>query len=180
MSTVTAEPKSRSLCAFVAVALACASLCACTSAGPPQALAGARVRAYNRPYQVRGRWYTPADQPRYDAVGTASWYRYESGRTTADGEPLDARLATAAHTTLPIPSYLDVTNLENGRSIRVRLNDRGPFVAGRIIDLSKAAADQLGFLRQGTARVRVRYVGPAPLHARGEMVMAEVSPDDAP
>ena len=105
-----------------------------------------------------------ADQPGYDRVGLASWYGYESSSGhTADGERFDARLATAAHTTLPIPSWLEVTNLQNGRSARLRLNDRGPFVGGRILDVSKAAALELGFYGRGTARVRVRYLGPADL-----------------
>ncbi len=142
------------------------SLAACATAPPPSSVprlsSRTRVRAYNRPYEVRGRWYTPADQPSYDRVGLASWYSYESrSRTTADGEPFDIRLATAAHTTLPIPSWLEVTNLDNGRSLRVRLNDRGPFVSSRILDVSRSAAEQLGFLQRGTARVRVRYLGPA-------------------
>ena len=153
--------------ALVAAGVA-VGLAACATAPPPQSalmsghLADGRPRAYNRPYQVRGRWYTPADQPGYDRVGIASWYSYESSsKTTADGERFDARLATAAHTTLPIPSWLEVTNLDNGRSARVRLNDRGPFASGRILDLSRAAALELGFLGRGTARVRVRYLGPA-------------------
>ncbi len=142
--------------------LAAGGLSACASTHEPLGVVSGE-RAYNRPYEVNGRWYRPAPQPGYDAVGTASWYSYEShNRTTADGEVFDARLPTAAHTTLPIPSYLEVTNLSNGRRVRVRLNDRGPFVAGRIIDLSRAAAVQLGFYAQGTARVRVRYLGPAP------------------
>lgn len=161
-----------------ALCLLCAAgLTACASLGPARMAAypnGApRVRAYNRPYEVHGRWYSPSAQPGYDAVGLASWYSYEAhSRTTADGEPFDARLATAAHTTLPIPSYLDVTNLDNGRRVRVRLNDRGPFVSGRIIDLSKGAAEQLGFVGKGTARVRVRYVGPAPPLQTGERAEA--------
>jgi len=118
---------------------------------------------YNQPYKVQGRWYAPKQQPNYDMVGLASWYSYEShGHTTADGERLDARLLTAAHRTLPIPSYLEVTNLENGRRIQVRLNDRGPFVAGRILDVSRGAAEKLGFVLHGVTEVRVRYVGPAP------------------
>ncbi len=157
------------------------SLSACASVQPPALHAGAdgaaRPRAYNRPYQVRGRWYSPQEQPGYDAVGIASWYSYESpSRTTSDGEPLDARLATAAHRTLPIPSYLDVTNLDNGRRVRVRLNDRGPFAAGRILDVSRAAAEQLGFLAQGTARVRVRYAGPAPPLDGSAMTLARTQP----
>jgi len=152
------------------------SACASTQASFGTIGGEPRPRAYNRPYEVNGRWYRPAVQPDYDAVGVASWYSYEAhNRTTADGEVFDARLPTAAHTTLPIPSYLEVTNLANGRRVRVRLNDRGPFVAGRIIDLSRAAAAQLGFLGQGTARVRVRYLGPAPLRAGEALATARVS-----
>jgi rare lipoprotein A len=164
------------------LALLCAAgLAACASPVPPRMAAypsgGPRVRAYNRPYEVHGRWYSPSSQPGYDAVGLASWYSYEAhNRTTADGEPFDARLATAAHTTLPIPSYLDVTNLDNGRRVRVRLNDRGPFVSNRIIDLSKGAAEQLGFVGKGTARVRVRYVGPAPPLRPSERAEAAPAP----
>jgi rare lipoprotein A len=121
------------------------------------------VRGYNRPYLVKDQWYSPQFQPEYDEIGIASWYGYESGRTTANGEVFETdTVATAAHTTLPIPSLLQVTNLENGRTIQVRLNDRGPFVSGRLIDLSREAARELGFLEKGTARVRVRYLGPAP------------------
>src|SRR5258707_14183316 len=84
-------------------------------------------------------------------------------RTTANGEIFDVNQFSAAHTTLPLPSMVEVTNLANGRALTVRVNDRGPFVGGRIIDLSHAAARGLGYDRQGTARVRGRYVGPAPL-----------------
>jgi len=163
-----------------AAVLAAGGLSACASPQAPVGQVGnlgsERPRAYNRPYEVNGRWYRPAPQPDYDAVGTASWYAYEThNRTTADGEVFDARLPTAAHTTLPIPSYLEVTNLANGRRIRVRLNDRGPFVTGRIIDLSRGAAAQLGFLAQGTARVRVRYLGPAPLRESDSVATARIS-----
>ena len=141
-------------------------------------LADGRPRACNRPYQVRGRWYTPVDQPGYDKVGLASWYSYESpSRTTADGERFDIRIPTAAHTTLPIPSWLEVTNLDNGRSLKVRLNDRGPFAQGRILDVSRGAAEQLGFLQRGTARVRVRYLGPAgPLGGGNAPMWAHAEP----
>lgn len=91
----------------------------------------------------------------------------------------DARLATAAHTTLPIPSYLEVTNLDNGRKITVRLNDRGPFVAGRLIDLTRGAAEQLGYVGRGTAHVRVRYLGPAPAYGRRSAALAEAEPPPA-
>ncbi len=155
--------------------LAASGLSACASTHAP--LGGVSgERAYNRPYEIRGRWYRPEAQPGYDEVGMASWYSYEAhNRTTADGEVFDARLPTAAHKTLPIPSYLEVTNLANGLRIRVRLNDRGPFVAGRIIDLSRGAAAQLGFLNQGTARVRVKYLGPAPLRPGEAVATARIS-----
>ena len=97
-------------------------------------------------------------------VGLASWYGDGDGygcRVTADGEMMDPGALTAAHKTLPLPSMVDVTNLETGKRITVRVNDRGPFVAGRIIDLSRAAAETLGIYGKGTAKVRVKYLGPA-------------------
>jgi rare lipoprotein A len=116
------------------------------------------------PYQVGGIWYVPHEQPDYDQTGIASWYGDAFQlKATANGEIFDLNQFSAAHTTLPLPSMVEVTNLANGRKLTVRVNDRGPFVGGRIIDLSHAAARELGFDRQGTARVRVRYVGPAPL-----------------
>ena len=121
-------------------------------------------RKVGSPYQVGGVWYVPHEQPGYDKVGTASWYGADfHRRPTANGEIFDMNAITAAHTTLPLPSIVEVTNLGNGRKLQVRVNDRGPFVGGRIIDLSRAAALELGYQRAGTARVRVRYVGPAPL-----------------
>ncbi len=116
-----------------------------------------------RPYQVRGRWYQPVDDPGYDEVGMASWYgdRFD-GRPTATGEIFDMNALTAAHRTLPLPGLVEVTNLENGRRVVLRVNDRGPFVDGRIIDLSRGAAQELGLLERGVGRVRVRYVGRAP------------------
>ena len=143
-------------------------------AGP---VAGARVPAYNRPYQVRGRWYAPHEQPGYDQVGVASWYSYEApSRRTSDGERFDIGVASAAHTTLPIPSWLEVTNLDNGRRARIRLNDRGPFVSTRILDVSRAAAEELGFVQQGTAHVRVRYLGPAATLGGSPAVWASSAP----
>ena len=141
-----------------------------TTTGGPQGAAeganpanGARYKL-GAPYQAGGLWYVPAEQPAYDEVGIASWYGDDfNGQATADGERFDMYSASAAHTTLPLPSIIEVTNLENGRTIRVRLNDRGPFKSGRIIDLSRGAAQSLGYLNQGTAKVRVRYVGPAKL-----------------
>ncbi|MDQ8028731.1 MAG: septal ring lytic transglycosylase RlpA family protein [Brevundimonas sp.] len=116
-----------------------------------------------RPYQIRGRWYHPAEQPNYDETGLASWYGDQfNGRPTATGERFDMYALTAAHKTLPLPGLVEVTNLANGRSVVLRINDRGPFVDNRIIDLSRGAADQLGMLERGVGEVRVRYLGPAP------------------
>lgn len=116
------------------------------------------------PYEVGGRWYNPREQPDYDRVGTASWYGSDfHGRRTANGEIFDMHALTAAHPTLPMPSYAYVTNLSNNRTILVRVNDRGPYVGDRMIDLSRESARTLGLLSGGTGRVRVRYAGPAPL-----------------
>jgi rare lipoprotein A len=114
------------------------------------------------PYTVRGRTYVPAANPAYDRVGYATWYGNESGNRTANGEKFEADWITAAHTTLPLPTYVEVTSLDTGRRIVVRVNDRGPFAGGgRIIDLSRGAAEQLGVRRQGVAPVRVRVVEPS-------------------
>lgn len=127
-----------------------------------------------RPYQVRGRWYTPKDQPNYDEVGMASWYGDAfDGRPTSTGERFDMNALTAAHKTLPLPGLVEVTNLSNGRRIVARVNDRGPFVDGRIIDLSREAADELDMRREGVARVRVRYLGQAPRLGGGTVLRAE-------
>ncbi len=116
------------------------------------------------PYQAGGVWYVPAEQPSYDEVGLASWYGDQfNGKPTADGEIFDMNAVSAAHATLPMPCIVEVTNLENGRSIKVRMNDRGPFHPGRIIDLSRGAAQQLGYFAKGTAQVRVRFISAAPL-----------------
>lgn len=115
-----------------------------------------------KPYQVAGLWYYPADDRAYDEVGLASWYgaRFHGG-ATANGERFDRKTIGAAHKTLPLPCYVEVTAIETGRRIIVRINDRGPFIAGRIIDLSQRAAELLGTARAGVARVRVRRVYPA-------------------
>ena len=115
-----------------------------------------------KPYAVRGQTYYPADDGKYDDTGIASWYGAKGHRgTTANGEKFDGRRVGAAHKTLPLPSYVEVTALATGRRIVVRINDRGPFVAGRIIDLSYGAAELLGIVRAGSARVRVRRVYPS-------------------
>ena len=113
-----------------------------------------------RPYTIRGITYTPAAAPAFDEVGFAGWYGNESGDRTANGEKFSAKAVTGAHTTLPLPSYVEVTSLETGRTILVRINDRGPFARGRIVDLSRGAADLLGIRAVGTAAVRVRRVDP--------------------
>jgi rare lipoprotein A len=116
------------------------------------------------PYKINGRWYHPQWVTEYEAVGVASWYGEDyHGRYTANGEIYDMYALTAAHPTLPLPSVVRVTNLVNGRSLILRVNDRGPFVDGRLIDLSYAAADELGFVRQGLAKVHVSYLGLARL-----------------
>ena len=112
-------------------------------------------------YAIRGTTYVPAAAPAYDAVGYASWYGNESGNRTANGEQFRPGWITAAHTTLPLPTYVEVTALDTGRRIVVRVNDRGPFALGRIIDLSRGAAEALGIKAAGHAAVRVRRVEPA-------------------
>ena len=112
-------------------------------------------------YTIRGTTYVPAAAPTYDAVGYASWYGGESGNRTANGEQFRPGWITAAHTTLPLPTYVEVTALDTGRRIIVRVNDRGPFALGRIIDLSRGAAEELGMKAQGHVPVRVRRVEPA-------------------
>nr|WP_314435706.1 septal ring lytic transglycosylase RlpA family protein [uncultured Brevundimonas sp.] len=135
-----------------------------------------------RPYQVRGRWYTPKEQPNYEEVGMASWYGDAfNGRPTSTGERFNMHELTAAHKTLPLPGLVEVTNLDNGRRVVVRLNDRGPFVDGRIIDLSRGAAQELGMISQGVGRVRVRYLGHAPRLGGGVVLQqAEARPARTP
>ena len=160
----------------MAGAAAASSLCACASSGPT----GPYRTANLRPYEVNGRRYTPEAYKHYDARGTASWYSYPSHtRRTATGEWFDPGQLTAAHKTLPLPCVVEVTNLENGRKVRVRVNDRGPYADGRIIDLSRAAADRLGFTREGTTRVRVKLIGPAQVADAGVIELAEAAPQDA-
>lgn len=114
-----------------------------------------------RAYQMRGITYTPADDRDYEDVGYASWYGEElAGNSTANGERFKPGGVSAAHRTLPLPSYVEVTALGTGRTILVRINDRGPFDPGRLIDLSRGAAEQLGITGHGAAPVRVRRVEP--------------------
>lgn len=124
----------------------------------PSPTAGGIYKIGN-PYQINGAWYYPAVDYDYDETGIASWYGPDfHGKITANGEPYDMNAMTAAHRTLPMPSIVQVTNLENGRSVTLRVNDRGPFARGRIIDLSRRAAQLLGVEKQGTAKVRVQIL----------------------
>jgi len=128
---------------------------------------GRGYRKLGKPYRIAGRLYVPKHNPNYDQTGVASWYDEGfHGKPTANGEIYDRDAMTAAHPTLPLPSLVRVTNLGNGRSVIVRVNDRGPFVKSRVIDLSKKAAETLGFASKGLARVRVQYVKEAALHGR--------------
>jgi rare lipoprotein A len=125
-----------------------------------QVPANAGVYKVGEPYQIDNVWYYPHEQPDYDETGIASWYGPDFyGKYTANGELYDGNDFTAAHRTLPLPVNVRVTNLENGKSIIVRVNDRGPYARGRIIDLSRRAAELLDVVQNGTARVRVTYIG---------------------
>ena len=127
---------------------------------PPPAATTNSLYKIGKPYQVSGLWYYPREDFEYDETGIASWYGPDfHGKLTANGETFDQNTITAAHKTLPMPCIVRVTNLENGRSLVVRVNDRGPFVNGRIIDLSRRSAQMLGIEGKGTARVRVQVMG---------------------
>jgi rare lipoprotein A len=171
------------------VALACmlVLLAACgSSEKPPMTTADGQplVGHYKlgSPYRIKDRLYRPEYDPSYSKVGTASWYGADfHGLPTANGEVFDKELITAAHPTLPLPSIVRVTNLENGRTIDVRVNDRGPFIGNRLIDLSQAAARKLGYEGQGLARVQVQFLAlaedargtpPAPTVARATRPVA--------
>lgn len=118
----------------------------------------AKTKPYNKPYKIKGKTYIPLQTASgYKARGIASWYGSGSGNRTASGVRFDPRGLTAAHKTLPIPSKVRVTNLRNGRSVDVIINDRGPFVGNRLIDLSKGAAEQIGM--KGLAEVAIEYIG---------------------
>ncbi|MCS6760695.1 MAG: septal ring lytic transglycosylase RlpA family protein [Candidatus Devosia symbiotica] len=133
-----------------------------TNPNPPK---GGGRYLVGKPYTVRGRVYVPEQNPNsYVASGEASWYGADfHGRRTANGEIFSANAITGAHPTLPLPSYVRVTNQENGRSIIVRVNDRGPYMPGRIMDLSHRTAEMLGYVNNDHVQIRAEYVGPAPL-----------------
>jgi rare lipoprotein A len=169
-------PPVRLLISLILIGIITASVVACRS-GNGEGL-GERVIPLGQPvpkgggvyrtgeaYQVDGVWYQPREDPAYDRVGTASWYgELFHGRRTANGEIYDMDRLSAASPTLPMPVYARVTNLENRRSIIVRVNDRGPYASDRIMDLSRRSAELLAFREMGTARVRVQYLGRAPLN----------------
>src|SRR5271166_5965560 len=124
------------------------------------------------PYTIAGHTYYPSETESYTAVGMASWYGAAfHGRRTANGEVYDMASLTAAHPTLPLPCYARVTNMSNGYSVIVRVNDRGPYQGGRVMDVSSRTADVLGFKGEGTAKIRVEYVGRAPLEGSDDAAL---------
>lgn len=131
-----------------------------------------------KPYKIKGEWYRPREEPGYRKTGMASWYGDAfHGRLTANGEIYDMTHLTAAHPTMPLPSYARVTNTRNGASVIVRVNDRGPYAHGRVIDLSRRAAELLDYTHNGVARVDVEYIGRAPLHGQDDaFLMASYRP----
>ncbi|RWA74637.1 septal ring lytic transglycosylase RlpA family protein [Mesorhizobium sp.] len=202
----SARPRLRRAPAFMLCALSAVLLAACTSTPQTKAMVDKRPRSkeyfaeseygvkasprvnfmrrgggrdqLGKPYQVRGKWYYPKEDKRYAKVGLASWYGDAfHGRLTANGEVYDTAQLTAAHPTMPLPSYARVTNLETGSSIIVRVNDRGPYHEGRIIDVSERAAQMLDYGKVGTAKVKVEYVGRAPLDGNDDQyLMASYHP----
>jgi len=142
---------------------------------------GGGVYRVGKPYTVAGRVYVPEENIDYSAVGLASWYGDDfHGRYTANGEVFDMNAISAAHPTLPLPSYVRVTNLANHRSIMVRVNDRGPYTGNRVIDLSVRTAKLLGFYGHGVARVKVEYVGRAPLEGSDDRKLVATLREGAP
>ncbi|WP_245593361.1 septal ring lytic transglycosylase RlpA family protein [Azospirillum halopraeferens] len=144
-----------------AILLGVLALAACAQKPPTGSagLSGGGTYKVGKPYQIKGVWYYPAEDWSYNETGIASWYGPGfHTRATANGETYNEMELTAAHKTLPMPSLVRVTNLDNGRSVVVRVNDRGPFVHGRIIDMSRRGAQLLGFETRGTAKVRVQIL----------------------
>jgi rare lipoprotein A len=146
---------------------------------------GGGVYRVGKPYTIAGRVYVPEEDVSYSAVGLASWYGDDfHGRYTANGEVFDMNSLSAAHPTLPLPSYVRVTNMASHRSIVVRVNDRGPYVGNRVIDLSVKAAKLLNFYGHGVAKVKVEYVGRAPLEGSDDhklmATLREGGPASAP
>jgi rare lipoprotein A len=201
------EPFGRRIAQFGAVALGCLAVAGCSSStsqltsrldpkygvsasprviepGQPVPKGGGVYRV-GKPYVVGGQTYTPEENRRYRGEGLASWYGDDfHGRLTANGEIYDMEAISAAHPTMPMPSYARVTNIASGKSLIVRVNDRGPYHANREIDVSAKAAELLGFKRMGTARVRVEYVGAAPIEGTDDRqliaTLREGTPAPAP
>ncbi|WP_296745472.1 septal ring lytic transglycosylase RlpA family protein [Mesorhizobium sp.] len=202
----SARPRLRRAPAFALCALSAMLLAGCGTAPEPKAMVDKRQRSkeyfaeseygvkasprvafmrrgggrdqLGKPYQVRGKWYYPKEDKRYAKVGLASWYGDAfHGRLTANGEVYDTAQLTAAHPTMPLPSYARVTNLATGSSVIVRVNDRGPYHEGRIIDVSQRAAQMLDYANVGTAEVKVEYIGRAPLDGNDDQyLMASYHP----
>jgi rare lipoprotein A len=148
--------------------------------GEPVPKGGGNYRV-GKPYVVGGRTYVPEENVNYRGEGMASWYGDDfHGRLTANGEVFDMNSISAAHPTLPLPSYVRVTNLTNRRSVVVRVNDRGPYVGNRVIDVSVKAAQLLGFHQNGVAKVRVEYVGRAPLEGSDDRQLIATLREDGP
>jgi rare lipoprotein A len=197
------EPFARRIAQFGALALGCLTLAGCSSssskftsrldpkygvAASPRVIEpgqpvpkGGGVYRVGKPYVVGGQTYTPEENRHYRGEGLASWYGDDfHGRLTANGEIYDMEAISAAHPTMPMPSYARVTNLSSGKSLIVRVNDRGPYHANREIDVSSKAAELLGFKRMGTARVRVEYVGAAPIEGTDDRQLIATLRDGAP
>jgi len=133
-----------------------------------------------KPYKIAGHTYYPSEKP-YSATGTASWYGADfHGRRTANGEIFDRQSISAAHPTMPLPSYARVTNLRNSRSMVVRVNDRGPYHGGRVMDVSQRVAEALDFHRAGTAQIKVEWIGRADLAGDDDAKLLATLRDDAP
>jgi rare lipoprotein A len=142
---------------------------------------GGGVYRVGKPYTIAGREYVPQEDINYSATGMASWYGDDfHGRYTANGEIFDMNSISAAHPTLPLPSYVRVTNFANHRSLVVRVNDRGPYVGDRVIDLSVKTAQLLGFYGHGLAKVKVEYLGRAPLAGSDDRKLAATLREGAP
>lgn len=157
--------------------LCAVALLAVASCGGPM---GSGKYKIGDPYSINGQWYFPKVNYAYDETGVASWYGEAfHGKRTANGEKFNMNKVSAAHQTLPLPSVVRVTNLENGRSLIIRINDRGPFARGRILDLSKRAAELMGFADKGTAMVRVQVL-PEPSRKAALEVGAGKLPDFDP
>ena len=170
-SSLNNKNKVETLYKYLKTAWLVLMIAGCASHGTPE-LAGLSPKAQavvikqyggvykvGNPYQIMGRWYYPKEDYHYSEVGTASWYGDDfHAKRTANGEKYDMNTLTAAHRTLPLPSIVKVTNLENGRSLVVRVNDRGPYAKERIIDISKRGAQLLGYQTKGTAKVKVEIM----------------------